>query len=792
MSPTGAAVIGNLPAELSSFVGRRGELDEVRRLLSASRLVTLTGVGGTGKTRLAVRSAGELRRVFPDGVWFVDLGELNMSEFPVLERQDPDVLAFLLMGTLGLRERSGRTPLESLVEQLAERRVLLILDNCEHLVSACALLAGGLLRGCPGLRVLATSREKLGIDAEVLFEVPPLHAPETGHRSSLAQLRQYESVMLFAARAEAIVPGFALGKDNGDAVAELCHRLDGLPLAIELAASRVRVLAPQQILDRLTDRFALLTSGRRSAPARQQTLRACLDWSFDLCGKPERLLWARLSVFAGSFDLRAAEEVCADEQLPEADVLGLVAGLVDQSILVRDDGDDLTGTVRYRMLESIRDYGRARLREVGEEVALRRRHRDWCQKLLTCARAEWVSDRQAYWMALLPLERSNLRAAVEFCAKEPGEAEAGLRLAVTLPPLYWRANGLFGEGRHWLDRALTMVTEPTALRARGLLVNSRLAFSLGDTATARRLLAEGEDLARRLGDPGEMAYATLIRGIGVLYANDPAAAVDILEPAWQSLAQTPDRDSHLCQNVLSILCQAAGLAGQYELAIARQQEMLAMLESIGESQHRSDALRAGGLIAWHSGNLHDALARVTEALRCKGVWASHDQPGVAQCVEVLAWITADQRRHRRAAVLLGAAEATWTEVGTAITSLGHLAGYHDKCERQLRAALGDAAFAEAVDHGRSLPYDDVIAYALEEQKEPVPAPPVDRSSTLTRRERQIADLLAQGLSNKEIAATLVISIRTAEGHVENVLAKLGFTSRARVAAWSTQQTENRS
>jgi DNA-binding NarL/FixJ family response regulator len=503
-------------------------------------------------------------------------------------------------------------------------------------------------------------------------------------------------------------------------------------------------------------------------------------------------LWARLSVFAGSFDLAAAERVCADEQLPEADVLDLVAELVDKSILVRGGGDGLTGAVRYRMLETIRDYGRAHLREIGQEVALRRRHRDSCQQLLTCARAEWVSDRQAYWMAVLPLERSNLRAAVEFCATEPGEAEAGLRLTATFPPLYWRANGFFGEGRHWLDRALSGVSAPTALRARGLLVNSRLAFSLGDTVTATRLLAEGEDLARRLDDPGELAYAALIRGMGALYANDVTAAVDILEPAWQSLARTPDPDAHLCLNVLAILCQAAGLAGHHELAIARQREMVAMLEPTGENHHRSTALWIGGLIAWRTGNLHEASARVIEALHCKRAWVSHDQYSVAQCVEVLAWITADQRRHRRAAVLLGAAEAIWTDVGTAITSFGYLAGHHHECERQLRADLGAAAFTEALDHGRSLSSEDVIAYALDKQTEPEAESPVDRPSTLTGRERQIADLIGQGLSNKEIAATLVISTRTAEGHVENVLAKLGFTSRARLAAWSTKQSEIRS
>jgi predicted ATPase/DNA-binding CsgD family transcriptional regulator len=616
--------------------------------------------------------------------------------------------------------------------------------------------------------------------------VPPLPAPDPGQRPGLAELGRYESVALFLARARAVAPAFGLTADNHVAVASLCERLDGLPLAIELAAARVRVLMPEQIVDRLTDRFAFLSRGSRAAPERQQTLRACVDWSFDLCTKPDRMLWARLSVFAGGFELDAVEGICADERLPETDLLELVSGLVDKSILVRDDVRDSHGeAARYRMLETIRDYGHEKLCEAGEDIQLRRRHRDWHERLVARARAEWVSDRQEYWLARLACEHSNLRAAVEFCLTEPGEAEAALRLAVALPAFYWTTRGLFGEGRQWLDRALAQVTAPTALRARALVVNSQLAFWPGDIDAGMRLLDEGEELARRLDAAAELAYAAYLRGVGALMANDLPVAVATLNWSWTTLSGAPDRDLDLDLTVLLIFATAAGLAGDHERAIACQREMLAIVEPRGTSPYRSAAVWVGGLIAWLRGELGQAAAQVVESLRLKRARASDDRYGVTMCLEVLAWITADQQRHRRAATLLGAAHAHWTDVGASITAFGHLIGHHNACERQTRDALGDAAFADAFHHGQAMTYDDAIAYALDEPARPTaPAPHEDDGSPpLTRRERQVADLIAQGLSNRDIAARLVISQRTAESHVEHILTKLGLTSRAQVAAW---------
>jgi hypothetical protein len=340
--------------------------------------------------------------------------------------------------------------------------------------------------------------------------------------------------------------------------------------------------------------------------ARQRTLRACVDWSFGLCTKPERILWARLSVFAGTFELDAVEGICADEQLPEADLLDLVAGLVDKSILVCDGQ---AGSARYRMLETIRVYGRERLLEAGEDTSLGRRHRDWHLQLVARARAEWISDRQAYWMARLSREHPDLRAAVEFRLTEPGQAEAVLGLVVALPWTYWRARGLVGEGRRWLDRALTQATAPTAVRARALMVNSHLAVMQGAADTGKRLLDEGEELARRLDFAAELAHVAFLRGAGALHANDLPVAVETLNRAWTTLSAAPDRDPYLDLYVLITLGMAAGLAGDSERANACQRETLAITESRGGGYHRSLALFVGGLIAWRRGDLRQAAAQ---------------------------------------------------------------------------------------------------------------------------------------------------------------------------------------
>jgi predicted ATPase len=476
---------GNLAAEVASFVGRRRELADAKRALSKSRLVTLTGVGGVGKTRVAERVARDRRRAYPHGVWLVELAELP----------DPALLTQTVLTALGVRGQPSGDGLEALIDFLTSRHLLLVLDNCEHLLDEVAALSAALLRRCPDLQILATSREPLRVVGEAVLPVPPMAAPEPERSGGVAGLSRYDAVALFTERAAAAVPDFALTEDNYRAVAALCYRLDGLPLAIELAAGRLRSLSPAQILSKLDDRYALLTGGERGRPDRQQTLRASIEWSYQLCTRQEQRLWARLCVFAGSFELDAVEGVCTGD-IAGDEIVDLVSGLVDKSIVVRHE----RGTVaRYRLLETLREFGLERLNEAGDGPALRMRHLQWYAALIHTAKAEWISERQVYWLARLAAESANVRSALDFCLNEHGDADAVMEIMVGIPLGVWWAHGKLGEGRYWLDEALARSSGVTVLRVRALLCNSMLAMVGGEAATGNRLLGE----ARRVDSTGE-------------------------------------------------------------------------------------------------------------------------------------------------------------------------------------------------------------------------------------------------------------------------------------------------
>ena len=784
MPRTDPSAAGNLPVELTSFVGRRRELAEVKRLLGEARLVTLTGVGGTGKTRLAIRGAGELRRAFPDGVWFVDLTALRASELLSLQVQDPDVLAYLVMTALGVREQPGAgTSTEQLARYLADRQALLVLDNCEHLIPAIAVLADTLLRSCPRLRALATSREPLTIGGEVIFAVPPLPLPPPGARGGVAEVGRWEAVALFVARAQAAAPEFQLTADNHGAVAELCARLDGLPLAIELAAARVRVLASAQILQRLANRFALLSSGRRSAPERQQTLRACVGWSFDLCSKPERVLWGRLSVFTGGFELDAVEGVCADDQLPAEEMLDVVAGLVDKSVLISEIS---SGVSRYRMLETLRDFGQEKLAEAGEQTQLRRRHRDWYQQLAHRVEIGWISRRQADWLNRVERELPNLRAASEFSLADPDGAEAALVTAVGLL-LYWVVRALPGEAHSWLDPILARPTGPTMTRIKALYFSTYLVCLQGDLPAGRAFVREAREVAVQLGDARAHALTSGAEGIFEMLCGDLAES----ERCWQSdvdgLAAESGEDFLLWRaDSLAGLAMVKGMLGDAAGAARCHESLLALCQPRGEFWLTGYSLWALGLALWQQGDATGAAVRLREGLR--NLRRVNDIFPTGWCLDALAWIAFDQGRPRRAATLLGAVTRLAHAIGTLPAPFPELAVHHERYEQLTRAALGEQGYQVAFARGERLSLDEAVAFALDEPSSPAAAPPpTDASTPLTRRERQVADLVAQGLSNKEIAAKLVISQRTAESHVEHILTKLGLTNRAQAAAWMAAQ-----
>ncbi|MFE3290163.1 ATP-binding protein [Rhodococcus sp. NPDC059234] len=763
---TRGRALGNLPLELTTFVGRRREVTEAKRLLAASRLVTLTGIGGVGKTRLALRVAEETARSFPDGVWLIELGELH----------DPALVPVTVAAAVGMRDNSSRPSTEMLVERLRDRNLLLVFDNCEHLVGAVAELADTVLRGCLGIRILATSREALEIGGEALLRVPPLAFPAPDPASTLHGLPSYDAVALFAERATAMVHGFEVTDENRHAVAEICRRLDGLPLSIELAAARVRVLSPDQILDRLTDRFRLLTGGHRGSPSRQQSLRLCVDWSHELCTAPERELWGRLAVFAGGFEIDAVEGVCA-EGVPADEVLDLLASLVDKSILIRED---VGAVVRYRMLETLREYGRDKLLEAGDFEDLRRRHRDWYQQLVLAVRSEWIGPQQVGLTARLDREQSNLREAMQFSLTEPGEADHGLRIAVALFA-FWMSQGLLREGRYWLDRALSLQDgEPSVTRVKALCADSLLASNQGDIAAGTLLITEAADLAEQLGDPMTRALVMHAAGYLAAFSGDLTGALASLEGALEVFRS---EGNHIRQiSTLLGIAVASGLLGDTARAVECQEEALAISESTGESVYRAYAVCALGLSLWESDS------RRSQALLEQGLRLTRptgDVMAAAMCLEALAWIAGAERHGRRAAMLLGAARSLWRGIGSTTGVVApKLKTFHGECERRTRQVLGDTAFEAAVAEGSGWSAEESIAFALDER---AAGPRSDPGDGLTRREQEVAALVARGMTNKEIAAELVISLRTAQGHVERLLAKLGFSSRTQIAAWVVER-----
>lgn len=620
-----------LPSGVTSFVGRRDAVASLKRALSESRLVTLTGVGGVGKTRLALHVAQALRRGFADGVHLVELGNLH----------DPSLVPDASAAALHLRDQSARSSQEALAAYLSDKHALILLDNCEHVVDACGDLIATLLAAAPGLRVLATSREPLNIAGEHVWPVAPLTVP-SGEELDARHWRRtppsrYEALMLFADRAAAVVPGFTLDDATLPLVARLCARLDGVPLAIELAAVRLRALSLEQILARLEDRFRLLIEGNRAALPRHQTLLAAVEWSYDLCSEPERSLWASCSVFAGEFDLEAAEYVCSNDELSADDVLSGIVGLVDKSILVRVESGHLS---RYRMLETIRQYGLQRLAEYDATAQLRRRHRDYYLDLAERSDAESDSPRQQLWVERLRTERANLWAALDYCMKEPGETKSGLRMGAALW-FYWIACGFVRDGRKWLDRALAVDIGPSEERARGLLIGGWTALLQGDNARGVERLEAGRRMALDLDDSDAVTLATLTLGLAALFGNDPAGAAPTLDRALAEYRAT-QRWSAIGLVALASRALAAVMLGEIERAVQLCEECRAICAASGERWAQSWATWVLGVARLVSGRFEDACAHLRNALEQKH--ELRDQLGIPVCVEMLGWVAAGGRR----------------------------------------------------------------------------------------------------------------------------------------------------
>jgi predicted ATPase/class 3 adenylate cyclase len=689
----------NLPRQVTSFIGRDAESAQVKRLLEATQLLTLTGSGGCGKTRLALQVAADLLDRFPDGVWLVELAALT----------DPALVAQEVASALGLKEEAGKSLVQTLVDQLKARHLLLVLDNCEHLLSACADLADTLIHICPQITLLATSREPLSIAGETTFRIPSLSLPDRAEDSTPENLSQYEAVRLFIERASAVAPAFEVTRSNAPALAQICHRLDGIPLAIELAAARIRVLPVEQIAPRLDDRFRLLTGGSRTALPRHQTLRALIDWSYSLLTEQECLLLRRLAVFTGGWMLEAAEAICAEDGLEDWEVLDVLTSLVDKSLVVYEEQ---AGEARYRLLETVRQYAQDQLAESGERTRMCVRHRDYFWRFVEQRRPrKGVYLPETLWLAQLEREHDNLLAALHGCQAGEEEAEMGLRLAAAMGG-FWYVRGYLSAGRAYLLAVLARdaARPPTKARFEALSWAGGIAHIQGDFVTARALNSEGLEVAQQLGDGPAMAEALVNLGHLDATQNDLPAA---RERGERSLALSREIDNKAgIAYSLHLLSVVAEYEQNYALARACCLESLMACRETEDRFLEAWLLHGLGFAAYKQGAFAESYSQLAESIRLFQKLAYAE--GVARTLERFGGLALAQGQLERAARLCGAAEQERERLGAHLVLMDRKD--YDQDVEAIRTALDAKTFAAAWAEGRAMALEQTVAYALEKPK----------------------------------------------------------------------------